>query len=550
MKISNHPRGSRSDFSRLFCIGVIAAVVAPPLAWSQPTSDTRPNIIVILADDMGYSDLGCFGSEIDTPNLDSLAARGLRFTQFYNCAVCCPTRAALLTGLYPHQAGVGWMVTHGADMREPGPYQGYLNERCVTLAEVLKTSAYQTLMVGKWHVGEERPHWPVDRGFDRYFGLISGAANYFDLSRDIRPTITRHMALDDKPYFPPKEGFYMTDAFADRAVEFVADATQMPQPFFLYLAFTAPHSPLHAPAELIQKYIGRYRQGWDVLRVNRHRRMLELGIVAPGTPLAPRDPGVPPWDDAGDHDLLDLKMAIWAAQVERMDAGVGKVLRKLHETGREENTLILFMSDNGAAYGEGSFREPKFNRAPYLGGPESYGSLGRGWSNACNTPLRDFKTTAYEGGIATSMIACWPRGISARGKILHEPAHVIDLMPTFVELSKANYPRTRRGLTIPPPEGRSLMPLFAAATNVSPRTLYWEFEGNRAIRDANWKLVAKEGGAWELYDLSRDRNELHNRTPEEPARVRMLAEKYESWARRCGIVAWAQIASSMKNLPP
>ncbi|HUV63185.1 MAG TPA: sulfatase-like hydrolase/transferase, partial [Sedimentisphaerales bacterium] len=274
----------------------------------------KPNIVLIMADDMGFSDIGCYGGEIHTPNLDKLAAGGLRFTQFYNAARCCPTRASLLTGLYPHQAGIGHMVGNSG---YPA-YQGYLNERCVTIAEALKPAGYRTLMAGKWHVGEDRPHWPTDRGFDNYFGLISGGANYFDITKTKAKGAKRQMALDDKPYTPPKEGFYITDAFSDHAVEFIDKYGRVQQPFFLYLPFTAPHWPLHALPQDIAKYKGKYMKGWDALREERSARRVEMGIISDKWKLSPRDATTWPWADEKDKELMDMKMAVYAAQVERM----------------------------------------------------------------------------------------------------------------------------------------------------------------------------------------------------------------------------------------
>ena len=259
-------------------------------------SATRPNILLIMVDDMGFSDIGCYGGEINTPNLDQLAAGGIRFTQFYNAAKCCPTRASLLTGLYPHQAGMGGMVNNGADIRPPGPYQGYHNDKCLTNAEVLKNAGYQTFMSGKWHVGESRPHWPTDRGFDKYFGLISGAANYFDIKKGKAKNIKRQMAIDSEPYMPPKDNFYMTDAITENAVRHLDFSYQKEKPFFLYVAYTAPHWPLHALPEDIAKYKGAYLEGWDKLRKKRYQRQLAMGIIDKKWQLSPRDKGATAWE--------------------------------------------------------------------------------------------------------------------------------------------------------------------------------------------------------------------------------------------------------------
>jgi arylsulfatase A-like enzyme len=527
-----------------------ALVLSISVRGTENTSDP-PNIILILADDMGYADLGCYGSEISTPNIDKLAERGLRFGQFYANAACCPTRAALLTGLYPHQAGVGWMVTHGSDIGPRGPYQGYLNDHCVTIAEVLKTRGYSTFMSGKWHVGESRPHWPVDRGFDRFFGLISGSANYFDISKDKRPSIVRQMAVDEQPYSPPPDGFYMTDAIADHAAAFLRDAATDKPPFFLYVAFTAPHSPLQSLAEDIAKYRGLYRSGWDDLRAARFRRMKAMGIMPPQLTLSPRDPKVPAWESADDQELMDLKMAIYAAQIKRMDDGIGRILRVLHDSGKEDNSLVIFLSDNGGASSEIAQARPKnLNRPPFLGGPESYDSYGRSWANASNTPFREFKASVYEGGIATPFIASWPAVIRNGGALCRRVAHVIDIMPTVLEITGAAYPQHHRSENILPLEGESFAASLRGEDHVRSKPLFWEFEGNRAVRAHHWKLVAKNGETWELYNLDNDRNELRDQSAKEPGRMRELARQYETWAQRCGVVAWEKIAPALRNLPP
>ena len=555
------PRRGRGVHARGFVRCILPAfavflcgLTVPPSAAAAPSA--RPNIILMMADDLGYSDLGCYGSEIATPNLDALAARGVRFTQFYNGAVCCPTRAALLTGLYSHQAGVGWMVNHGEDSRPPGPYQGYLNARCVTLAEVLRGAGYRTLMSGKWHVGESRPHWPVDRGFDRYFGLISGAANYFDPRKTLRASVVRQVVLDDQLFEAPREGFYMTDAIADHAISFLAETGREPRPFFLYVPFTAPHTPLHAKPEDIARHRGRYRIGWDALRVERFRRMQAMGILDEAAQLSPRETGVTPWTEEQEPDLQDLKMAIYAAQVESMDRSIGRILAQLRAIGKERETLIIFLSDNGGSSSENiSDRASHLNRSPYLGGPESYESYGRSWGQASNTPYRKFKVWTHEGGIITPLIAVWPGVVTNEGGLCRVPAHIIDLMATFVDISGAAYPKRIGDQEILPMEGISLAPLLrgGAGPRANPtaweKPICWEYQGNRAVRNGRWKLVAEEGQPWELYDLGRDPTELHNLAAAEPERVQALTRQYEAWAQRCGVAPWNEISGNLTNLP-
>ncbi len=487
----------------------------------------RPNIILIMADDMGFSDLGCYGSEISTPNLDRLAARGVRFTQFYNTARCCPTRAALLTGLYNHQTGVGHMVN---DRGAPA-YQGYLNDRCVTIAEALRPAGYRTLMTGKWHVGENRPHWPTDRGFERYFGLISGATNYFRLDEG------RKMARDDQPYTPPREGFYITDAISDWAVKYIDEYGRRPEPFFLYAAYTAPHWPLHAlPAE-IAKYRGKYLKGWDALRRERHARQIRLGLVDRRWPLTPRDSSAPAWEDVKDKEARDLKMAVYAAQIDRLDQGVGRVLARLRQAGAEENTLVMFLADNGGCAEEVDRGKPGVPP----GGAESFMSYGLPWANTSNTPFRLYKHWVHEGGIATPFIARWPAVIRRPNQIVHQAGHIIDVMATCLEAAGVEYPRTYQGREIQPLEGQSLAPIFRSGRREGHDILCWEHEGNRAARQGNWKLVSRHPGGWELYDLEADRTELNNLASKHPDKVRELSEKYDQWARRCGVIPWYEL---------
>ena len=390
----------------------------------------RPNIILMMADDMGFSDLGCYGSEIPTPNLDRLAAGGVRFTQFYNTARCCPTRAALLTGLYrTRPAWATWFSDRGTPA-----YQGYLNDRCVTIAEALKPGGYHTLMSGKWHVGEDRPHWPVDRGFEHYFGLISGGSNYWRLDKGRQwPAITNRIS-------PIRAKFYMTDAFTDNAVDSSPSTAPNRSPFFLYLAFTSPHWPLHAWPEDIAKYRGKYKMGWDALRSERHERQIEMGIVDPNWPLTPRDSAGAGLGCRRKQDDLDLRMAVYAAQIDRMDQNIGRIIAKLRELGVEQNTLVMFLSDNGGCAEEIDPRQDRrAARPPRIRSP----ATGVPWANASNTPFRLYKHWVHEGGIATPLIVHWPAVIKS-GRITHQVGHIIDLMATCLDAGGTAVPGKRR----------------------------------------------------------------------------------------------------------
>lgn len=519
----------RRSFLAASAGAAIASRAAPP-------RDDRPDIVLILADDLGFSDIGCYGGEIETPNLDRLARRGVRFSQFYCAARCCPTRASLLTGLYPHQAGVGHMVQ---DRGLPA-YQGYLNRRCVTLAEVLKPAGYTTLMSGKWHVGERRPHWPCDRGFDRYFGLISGASNYFRLDPG------RTMAMDNEPWTPPPSGFYMTDAITDHAVRMVREAAPKQNPLFLYLAYTAPHWPLHALPDDIEKYRGRYLKGWDRLRQERHERMIAMGLLDRSWPLAPRDAAVPAWESLSqkEREEWDLRMAVYAAQVDRMDRGVGRVLAELEKAGRLENAFVFFLSDNGGCAEEniGSGLERKAAN-PRPGPADSFTSYRRPWANASNTPFRLYKQYTHEGGISTPAIAAWTRRIRQPGAITHEVGHIVDLMPTVLRISGASYPRENQGAPVLPPEGVSLTTCVVHGGGL-PRNapgLFWEHQGHKAFRQGNWKLVSSRGKGWELYNLAEDRTELFDLAPRERRRAEQMAAEWQRWAERCGVAEFDEL---------
>jgi len=513
-----------SFVSTFVCLSLLCAPKEAG-AVEQPDAERRPNIVVILADDMGFSDLGCYGSEIETPNLDRLAAGGVRFTQFYNTARCCPTRAALLTGLYQHQAGVGQMAN---DLGFPS-YQGYLNGRCATIAELLRDAGYVTLMSGKWHVGERPPHWPRQRGFDRYFGLISGACSYWELMP------RRKMAFDDAPWRPDPQddSFYMTDAFGDHAVRFLDEHAARGKPFFLYLPFTAPHWPLHAWPEDIAKYRGKYLAGWDKLRRQRHQRMIELGIVEANWKLSPRHPNVPSWQSVEDKDVQDLRMAVYAAMIDRMDQNIGRVMSKIDELGATDKTLVMFLSDNGGCHVMVNRGKPGIPPGPRGG----FWGYDYPWANASNTPLRMFKQFTHEGGIATPLICYWPDGIKQARRLTKQTGHVIDIMPTCLEAAGVDYAETFDGRELIPLEGESLLPAMRNPKANEPRTLYWEHIGSKAVRSGDWKLVAdRDRKTWELYDLVADRTELHDLSSKRPEKANELLAAWDAWATRVGVV--------------
>jgi arylsulfatase A-like enzyme len=504
----------------------------------EPESQ-RPNILLILVDDMGFSDIGCYGSEIHTPNVDQLAAGGLRFMQFYNTARCCPTRASLMTGLYPHQAGVGHMTDKGDWSSKNWInewYIGDLRPDAVTIAQVLKSAGYRTYMAGKWHVSkniekdEPKYNWPVQRGFDRYYGIIVGAANYFDpghLARD-----NTLIKADSDPDYKPAQ-YYFTDALGDHAVRFLAEHQKTAQqPFFLYLAFTAPHWPMQAPESVIAKYKGRYDAGYEPIRLARFQRQQEMGLIQKDWDLS-RQFGN--WDKVQRKDWEARCMEVYAALVDRMDQNVGKVLAELRRQNQLNNTLILFLSDNGGC-AENMGRGPK---APMPGPKESFISYGEAWANVSNTPFRYYKHYVHEGGISTPLIAHWPGVVTRPGQFESQPGHLIDIMATCVDVARATYPTELNGRKIQPMEGVSLAPALRGGPLGRKNPLFWEHEGNRALRQGNWKLVAKDPtGPWELYDMTKDRTEMHDLAGQHPEKVKEMAALWEQWAKRTHAIPW------------
>jgi len=513
-----------------------------------------------MSDDMGYSDLGCYGGEISTPNLDSLASSGLRYTQFYNTGRCCPTRASLLTGLYAHQAGIGQMTNNA---NQPG-YQGDLSHEAVTLAETLKSAGYKTYMAGKWHVTKQlepdgdKANWPRQRGFDRFYGTIIGAGSLFDPY-----TLTRENEAitpdNDKLY--QKKPYYYTDAISDHAVQYVNDHKKSAgaAPFFMYVSYTAAHWPMHALDRDIKKYKGKYDQGYAAIRDARYKRMKALGLIPnAGFSQAPEK-----WEDIPDgKKAWELRcMEVYAAMVDNMDQGIGRLVDSLKKNGQYDNTLILFLQDNGGCH-EGRGRSPQKKQdtsfkpmdkdelqrdmvpthsrdgRPVMMGPDvmpgptnTYIAYGKNWANVSNTPFRLYKSMNHEGGIATPLIAHWPKGIRSKNELRHQVGHLIDIMPTVVQLAGANYPKNHSGHTIQPMEGSSLLPSFASDVN-EPRLIMWEHFENRAIRQGKWKLVALRNQPWELYNMEEDRCELNDLSKKSPKMAQELSALWEKEANR------------------
>ncbi|MEW4564917.1 arylsulfatase [Bremerella sp. JC770] len=525
------------------CVLLLSAIVQ---------ADDRPNIVVVMLDDLGYSDLGCYGGEIQTPNIDALAQDGLRFTSFYNCARCCPTRAALLTGLYPHQVG---LIRNGRSLTNNG----------VTIAEALGQAGYQTAMAGKWHLSQTNPigdrqkqldwlnhqadfdrpfapleTYPANRGFQHHFGPVWGVVNYFDPFSLVDGTEIVKEVPDD---------FYMTDAITDKAVQYIETMSKNDAPFFLYVAHTAPHWPLHAKPEDIAKYEKTYTQGWQKLRDDRYARMVEMGLIDPQTFPKPSLQGDgPDWQslDEEHREHMAQLMAVHAGMIDCVDQGVGRIIETLKSTERFENTLILIMADNGASperYLNPGFDRPNQTRdgrdIQYEGlfnpGSEAtWGYIGSYWANAANTPFRYWKAQSFEGGTHTPMIAHWPRGMKTEpGTLTDQPGHVMDVMPTCLEIAGAAYPETYNGHPITPLEGKSLAPILRDMRRTGHDQLYFEHEGGKAVIADGWKLVQpKQNGQWQLYHLAEDRTETKNVAGDHPERLQAMKQQWQTWFDR------------------
>jgi arylsulfatase A-like enzyme len=547
-------------------------------ALAQMQSVKKPNIIVILTDDMGYSDIGCFGSEINTPNIDKLAANGLIFTHFYNTARCSPTRASLLTGLYPHQAGMGHLATE--NFKEPG-YTDDLSKNAVTMAEVFQQAGYATYMTGKWHIAKnikndgDKSNWPMQRGFQRFFGTLNGSGSFYDPGT----------LMSNNTFIAPAKNFYYTDAISDTAVKFINENPKE-KPFFFYVAYTSAHWPLHAPESDVQKYKGMYDKGWDATRQQRFEKLKKLGIISNKAVLTERGIDIPDWKDEPLKEWQVRRMEVYAAMIDVMDRGIGRIIAALEKNGELDNTIIFYMHDNGGcaeplnsnqkeippteeqkmgkAYTADSVflgRQPtytcngKFIRSGkgVMAGPDSsWVTYGEEWANVSNTPYRLYKHWAHEGGIATPLIVHWPKGIKSKGQLRTQPGHLIDIMATCIDIAGINYPKQFNGNEIQPYEGKSLLPAFNNKA-LKREYIFWEHEGNRAIRVGKWKLVSRakknkvftaaDENAWELYDMDKDPTETNNLAVKYPEKVKELSVLWENEALRTKAKPWPWTAT-------
>ncbi len=551
---------SRREFLR-FSASSVAVFILSGLSCLD-SKKRKPNILLIMADDLGFSDLGCYGGDAQTPHIDSLAENGLRYTQFYNSAKCCPTRASLLTGLHPHQADIGHMMFNDDIVG----YRADLNPNTVTIAEALSNAGYATYMSGKWHVTRfvdgPKHNWPCQRGFDDFYGIITGAANYYQ---------PRTLTRNNERIEPEGDDYFLTDAITDEAVRQLREHAKHKngKPFFQYIAYTAPHWPLHAHEEDIAKYHGVFDDGWDEVRKRRWQRMVDMGIIQERWRLSERDSRIEPWLDTEHKEWQARRMEVFAAQIDRMDQGIGRILSTLKKIGQWDNTMIVFLSDNGGCTEElrddyigrrvrngisilgtpktRDGRDVRFGNVPsnIPGNEDTYVSYGVPWANVSDTPFRLYKRWVHEGGIAAPFIVHWPEGIWAKGELRHQPAQLPDIMPTLLDVAKADYPATYNGRNIKPAEGFSMRPTFTNQPH-NRKILYWEHEGNRAVRKGRWKLVSDFPGNWELYDMEADRTELNDLSNNHPEIVQELKELYDAWAAKCNVKPWDEIMASRK----
>ena len=555
--------------------GFLTACILLNLSWAKPRNlpVKKPNVLVILTDDMGYSDIGCFGSEIRTPNIDRLANNGLRFTHFYNTARCSPTRASLLTGLYPHQAGMGHLSSE--NYKEEG-YKDDLSKNAVTMAEVFQQAGYATYMTGKWHLAKsmknkgDKSNWPLQRGFQRYFGTLNGSGSFYDPGT----------LISNNTFIAPSKDFYYTDAISDTTVKFIKENPK-DKPFFFYVAYTAAHWPLHAPESDVQKHKGVYDKGWDAIREQRFNKLKKLGIINDKCVLTARGVTIPEWQNEPMKEWQVRRMEVYAAMIDIMDQGIGRIITALEQKGELENTVIFYMHDNGGCaepvgtdkkevpmtaeqkitkpYSYDSInpekeviytRDGRFvcrGKGVMPGGADTWTGYSVEWANVSNTPFREYKHWAHEGGIASPLVVHFPKGFKAKGQLRTQPSHLIDIMATCLDITGVAYPTQFNGNTIQPFEGKSLVPAFKNKP-IQRDLIFWEHEGNRAIRVNNWKLVSKvkknkvftEGDdkTWELYDMDNDPSETKDLAAENPQKVKELADIWEKEAVRTKAKPW------------
>ena len=493
-------------------IALLLACLFAARASAADTSGGRPNIVLIMADDMGYSDVGCYGGDIRTPNIDSLARDDMRFSQFYNCAKCTTTRECILTGTYPRTTS------------------GPIGTDKVTIAEVLRAAGYHTSLSGKWHMGWQSPNRPFDRGFEEAYGLLDGCCNYFNPAQpdpQFKGGKVRHFGHNDQIITEFPRDFYTTDAFTTHAIETIKRFHADGKPFFAHITYNSPHYPLHAPPEDIARYVGKYMMGWEEMRRQRHARQLEMGLLDPKWALSPTDSKAYDWSGAN-QKWEDLRMATYAAMVDRMDQNIGRVLATLRELKIEDNTVVMFLSDNGGCPEEPGGRDD--TQQPGI--VSTYTAVGPSWGWAQNTPFRKHKADTHEGGISTPLIVRWP-GHVAPGSMTHQVGHIVDMLATCAEIAGAPYPTNFNGHAIMPIEGASLLPVFKGETRPAPAQLAWDWSGSRAIREGKWKAINDQpANGWGLYDMEADRTELHDLSKQNPERLNKMIADWTAWAQK------------------
>ena len=546
MKQTSYKKGKHAFPMAFFLLFSLTLLYIQGFSQKRPTTD-QPNIILIMVDDLGFSDFGAYGSEINTPNIDKLAFGGIRLREFYNNSICAPTRASLITGQYPHKAGIGYF---NVNLGLPA-YQGWLNKESLTFGEVLKQAGYNTFISGKWHVGNDSLYWPKQRGFDKFFGFIGGASNYFDIGSypEKAPPVE---LIEDNKRINLEPGKYLTDEIANHAISFIDQQSKTQKPFFLYLAFNAPHWPLQALPEDIAKYKGKYEIGWDSLRNQRLARQKETGIANPQQAIAKRDTEVPEWESYtyDEKQLWQHKMEVYAAMIDRVDQNIGRLLAELKKIKQDDNTLIVLISDNG---GQGGFsplgRRRQRNSGP-IGTAGSYDYVEQGWAQVSNAPFREHKANAHEGGISSPFIAWYPKKIKA-GAIAKGTAHLIDLAPTFYEIAGANYPETYNGIKTNPLAGISLTPLLFNGKELErAQPIFWERGGNRAVRKGKWKIVSTyPAREWELYDIETDRGETTDIAQQHPDIVKELEADYAAWAKANDVENYDKLRTAGQGQP-
>ena len=516
----------------------------------------QPNVIIFLADDLGFSDLGCYGSEIRTPALDALSRRGTRLREFHNTPRCSPSRASLLTGLHPHQAGIGVLCN---DTSEWGGYTGNLDEQSATLAEILSQAGYQTAVRGKWHLSNQTsvPNgaWPTERGFDSFYGTLDGCASYFAPT-----TLTRDTEnVEDEALNQPD--YFYTDAIAEESVSFL-QGRDKDRPFFLYVPFTAPHWPLHAREGTIERYRKTYRRGWDELRQERYERQLKLGVIDDNVTLSPRDPSVPAWVDEPEKEWQVSRMSTYAAMVEEMDTAIGQILEEVEQQGATQETLVIFLSDNGASADpvplielehfrqrSNILRQQTRDGRPvhigndpmvHPGGEDTYGSYGKAWANLSNTPFRRYKVWTHEGGVSTPFIVSWPDGGVLGGEVLQGTFQLTDIVPTIIEAAGVSPSNERNGMPTHSLPGISMLETLRGGAE-KDHPLWWEHVGNAAYRSGKWKVTREHGFDWELYDIETDRAELHDLATKYPDVVKELVNEWQLTADAVGVIPFQKI---------